>query len=67
MFPVDEVAGFLFAEEFVADEGLDEALAEEFGERARDSAEAAGRRWKRPWLSKSPLALRMWRWGWKMR
>ena len=33
MFPGEEVAGFLFGEEFVADEGLDEALAEEFGER----------------------------------
>ncbi len=33
VFPAEEVAGFLFAEEFVADEGLDETLAEKFGER----------------------------------
>ena len=32
MFPVEEVAGFLFGEEFVGDEGLDEAVAEELGE-----------------------------------
>ena len=32
MFPVEEVAGFLFGEEFVIDEGLDEAVAEELGE-----------------------------------
>ena len=27
VFPVEEVAGFLFGEEFVIDEGLDEAVA----------------------------------------
>ena len=32
VFPVEEVAGFLFGEEFVIDEGQDEAVAEEFGE-----------------------------------
>ena len=32
MFPVEEVAGFVFGEEFVGDEGLDETVAEEFGE-----------------------------------
>ena len=32
MFPGEEVAGFLFGEEFICDEGLDEAVAEEFGE-----------------------------------
>lgn len=32
VFPVEEVAGFLLGEEIVADEGLDEAVTEEFGE-----------------------------------
>ena len=32
MFPVEEVAGFVFGEEFMIDEGQDEAVAEEFGE-----------------------------------
>ena len=32
VFPVEEVAGFLFGEKFVVDEPADEAVAEEFGE-----------------------------------
>jgi len=32
VFPVEEITGFLFGEELVGDKGLDEAVAEEFGE-----------------------------------